>query len=108
MKKYISFFIIFIPWLLTIFIIPLNNKLNNLLIFYIIVSLLFYFFITLFLFRIIKKNIINKDIALSIILLYIFNQSFNLSIFYYKNFYITLMIALFMILSFKYFFKFTK
>lgn len=105
MKKYISFLILFIPWLFTFFIIPFNNTINNLLTIFILISLIFYFFISLFLYKLVEKNQCNKDLILGIILLYIFNQYFNASIFYYKNFFISFILCIFQLISYLYIFK---
>lgn len=108
MKKYISFLILFIPWLFTLFIIPFNNTINNLLSIFILVSLVFYFFISLFLYKLVSDNKYNKDLLLGIILLYIFNQYFNASIFYYKSFYLSFVLCFCQLLSYLYIFKKVK
>lgn len=102
MKKYISFLILFIPWLFTIFIIPFNNTINTLLTIFIFISLIFYFFISLLFYKIIEYDEYNIDVLLSFILLYIFNQYFNASLFYYKNFLITVFLSIFMFISYIY------
>ena len=108
MKKYISFLILFIPWLFTLFIIPFNNTITNLLAIFIFISLIFFFFITLFLYKLIENNKCTKDLVLGIILLYIFIQYFNVSIFYYKNFYISFILGILQVISYLYIFKQVK
>lgn len=110
MKKYISFLILFIPWLFTLFIIPFNTTINNLLciFIFIFISLIFYFFITLFLHKLVCDNEYNKDLLLGIVLLYIFNQYFNANIFYYKNFYLSFVLCFCQLISYLYIFKKVK
>ncbi len=102
MKKNIYFLILFIPWIFTIFIFSFNKTVNNLLILFLCLSLIYYFFITLYLYMLINENKCTKDIILGFILLYIFNQSFNISIFYYKNYYLSFIISFFQIFSYLY------
>lgn len=105
MKKYISFLILFIPWIFTLFIIPFNNAINNLLTIFIFLSLLFYFFISLFLYKLVEEDKYSKDLILGIVLLYIFNQYYNASIFYYKNFYVSFILCILQVISYLYIFR---
>ena len=84
MKKLLSFFIIFIPWLFSLFIITFN-KLNSFLIIYIIISIIVYFIFSIYLYRIIKLDEYDNNFILNTSLLFIINQSFNICLFYYKN-----------------------
>ena len=94
MKKILSFLILFIPWSLSLLIIPLN-KIN---IFYIIISIIFYFILGLYLYKTIKLNNYNNNFILNTTLLYITTQSFNICLFYYK--YTILAIILFISIIF--------
>ena len=83
MKKLLSFLILFIPWIISLFVIILTN-LNIYSFIFILLSLIFYIILNKYLFNIIKNDLINSDFIFNISLLYIVNQSFNLCLFYYK------------------------
>ena len=98
MKKIISFLILFIPWLLSIFIIFLSNPINNLLRIYIILSIIFYFIFTIFLYKKIEFNNYNNNSILYLSLFYIINQSFNIILFYYNNIMLCILLGIIMII----------
>ena len=105
MKKYISFLILFMPWLVTVVFICSYNAFNNLLNIFLLISIIFYYLITLLLYNVIENNKWNKDFLLGLVLLYIFNQYFNIFLFYYKNYIISLLLCLFQIISYLYILK---
>lgn len=84
MKKYLSFLILFIPWLFSLSILSFINKYNCFTLYYYILSIIFYISISLYTYKKIENNYYN-DFLLNIILLYITNQFFNFIIFYYQN-----------------------
>ena len=94
MKKIISFILLFIPWLFSIFFLFYHHKIT-----YCIISIIFYFLYTLYIFKIIQNNTYN-DKLLPLCLFYIVNQSFNIVIFYYNNIILNFSLGLAMIFIF--------
>lgn len=85
MKKMLSFVIILLPWCISFFILSLININKDFLLFYFILSFLFYISISTYIYNILKSNEYKKDFLLNIVLLYLINQSYNFLLFYYNN-----------------------
>lgn len=83
--KYLSFLLIFIPWLFSPIIVLFVNKINSFILFYLLLLIILYIFMTIFIYKTLYSDNYNKDFLLNVILFYISNQSFNLMIFYYNN-----------------------
>ena len=106
MKKLISFTILFLPWLLSFTLLPFSKiNISCYLLYFLFVSILFYFYFNLFVYNIIKNNDINSNFILIIVILYILNQSFNILVLYYNSYFLSFIIS---ILSFITLFLFIK
>lgn len=84
MKKYLSFFILFIPWLFSLSILSFVNQFNRFTIYYYLISIILYISISLYIYTKVENSYYN-DFLLNIVLLYITHQSLNFIIFYYEN-----------------------
>lgn len=84
MKKTLSFFILFIPWLFSLIFI-FFNQFNIFNFYYFFLSFIFYIFISLYFYDYLKHVEYDNNFLLNVILLYLINQSFNIFIFYYHS-----------------------
>lgn len=91
MKRILCFFILFLPWLFSIFFIFSLN------ITYSLISIIFYLLFTLYIYKITKNNTYNNKL-LYLSLFYIINQCFNIVLFQYTNIYLKIFLGFFMII----------
>ena len=106
MKKLISFFILFIPWLFSLSIIVFNNSFYSFFyLIFIIMYFIFYIILSIHLYKKIKYNTYQENFVLYLSLLYIINQSFNLSLFYYNNILLSICLGICHIILFIKYFK---
>lgn len=100
MKKTISYIILYIPWLLTFILLPFKKFIfTGGIIYFILISLLFYTYITLFIYNKLKTSNISKNFLLNIVLLYFFNQVFNIFVLYKNNIILSTILASLSLLS---------
>lgn len=100
MKKIFCYLLLLIPWLFNLFII-LFNEFNMFSIFYLSCNLTCYLLLNFIIYKIVDYNLYDKNLILLIILVYIFNQFYNISIFYFSN--LLLIFFLFILLNVSYF-----
>lgn len=101
MKKILSFIILLAPWFTSFILLPFKKDIINIpfLLYFIFISILFYIFITLLIYNKLKKEYLNNNFILNIVLLYFFNQTFNLFVLYKCNTLISIILSILLLIS---------